>query len=62
MTKENGKCKWFIVNSEKNEVSGTRGHSKEEATDFLCEQLNMLDGTNYDWSYWQKRGYKIRKE
>jgi hypothetical protein len=62
LTQENGKCKWFVVNSERNEVQGTRGNSKEESTDALSIQMNMLHGTNNDWSYWQKRGYKVRKE
>ena len=54
--------KWYVVNSERNEVAGTRGNSKEEATTQLCEQMNLLDNTNNDWSYWCKRGFKVRKE
>ena len=54
--------KWFVVNSENNEVTGTRGNSKDEATGALSLQLNMLNGVNNDWSYWSKRGYKVRKE
>ena len=54
--------KWYVVNSERNEVTGTRGDSKEDATVRLCEQMNMLNGANNDWSYWKKRGFKVRKE
>jgi hypothetical protein len=54
--------KWYVVSSENNEVMSTRGKSKDEATGALCEQLNMLKGTNNDWSFWHKRGYKVRKE
>lgn len=54
--------KWYVANDRGDEIYGTRGNSKEEATGFLCEQLNMLDGTNYDWSYWKKRGYRLRKD
>lgn len=60
MTKDNGK--WYVVNSENSEIQGTRGESKQEATDNICVQLNMLHGLNCDWSYWQKRGYKVRKD
>lgn len=58
--KSNGK--WYVVNSQNDEVQGTRGQSKDEATDALSIQLNMLNGVNNDWSYWQKRGYKVRKD
>lgn len=54
--------KWFVVNDRNDEVHGTRGASKDEATDALCVQLNMLHGSNYDWSYWKKHGYKVRKD
>ena len=54
--------KWYVVNSENNEVYGTRGESKQESTDALCTQLNMLHGSNFDWTYWSKHGYKIRKD
>lgn len=54
--------RWFVVGSDNNEILGTRGISKEEATDALCIQVNMLKGSNNDWSFWQKRGYKVRKE
>lgn len=54
--------KWFIANDRGDEVAGTRGDSKDEATEALCIQLNMLHGSNFDWSYWCKRGYKIRKD
>lgn len=54
--------KWFVVNSEGLEIVGTRGASKEEATEALCVQMNMLKGTNNDWSYWQKHGFKVRKD
>lgn len=53
--------RWFVVNAENNEVQGTRGNSKGEATSALSIQLNMLKGVNNDWSYWSKRGYKVRK-
>ena len=58
---ENNNGKWFVVNSQNDEVQGTRGISKKEATDALSLQMNMLKGLNNDWSYWQKRGYKVRK-
>lgn len=53
--------KWFVVNAQNDEVQGTRGSSKQEATDALSLQLNMLNGSNNDWSYWKKRGYKVRR-
>lgn len=54
--------KWFVVNDRNDEVHSTRGASKDEATDALCVQLNMLHGSNCDWSYWSKHGYKVRKD
>ena len=54
--------KWYVVNPENNEVYGTRGKSKEEATNNLCVQLAMLHGFNYDWSYWEKHGFKVRRD
>ena len=54
--------KWYVVNYERNEVACTRGDSKEEATDLLCVQMNLLNETNNDWSYWSKRGFRVRKE
>ncbi len=54
--------KWFVVNSQNDEVQGTRGDSKEGAKEALCVQLNMLHGFNNDWSFWKKRGYKVRKD
>jgi hypothetical protein len=53
--------KWFVVSGENDEIQGTRGASKEEATSALSLQLNMLHGVNNDWSYWKKRGYKVRR-
>jgi len=54
--------KWHVVNAERNEVQGTRGASKQEATELLCEQMNLLNSVNNDWSYWSKRGFRVRKE
>lgn len=54
--------KWHVVNSTGDEVHGTRGESKAEAQESLCIQLNMIHGLNCDWSYWKKRGYKVRKD
>ena len=54
--------KWFVVNDRNDEVNSTRGASKDETTDALCVQLNMLHGVNCDWSYWSKHGYKVRKD
>lgn len=60
MSEKDGK--WFIVNSEGLEILSTRGNSKEESQNALCEQMNMLNGSNNDWSYWSKQGFKVRKD
>ena len=54
--------KWYIMGREGVEVSGTRGKSKDETTNKLCEQMDMLDGIHHDWIFWSKRGYKLRKD
>lgn len=59
---DKGEGKWYVINDRGDEVVGTRGASKDEATEGLCVQMNMLDGTNFDWSYWKKRGFKLRKD
>jgi hypothetical protein len=62
LTEAEGTGKWFVVNESNDEVHGTRGESKDEATTQLCVQLGMLHGSNFDWSYWSKRGYKVRRD
>ncbi len=56
------KAKWYVVNEKNKEVRGTRGHSKEEATELLAVNMNMLHGGNRPWDYWHKQGFKVRRD
>ena len=55
--------KWFVSEPyNQHEMLGTRGISKQEAQDeFILLQKTLL-GTVQPWVWWEKQGYRVRKD
>lgn len=55
--------KWYVTQPhDKKEIPETRGKSKQEAQELFLLRIGMLKGLHQPWDWWEKQGYKIRRD
>ncbi len=55
--------KWYVTEANSQiEICGTRGDSKEKAQTEFMEMQIMATGQDKPWVWWEKRGYKVRRD
>jgi hypothetical protein len=55
--------KWYVTEpSSKSEIYGTRGESKEKAQLAFTQMQIMATGEDKPWVWWEKRGYRVRRD